>query len=94
MASCSDISSKAHTDSMSPDISSSRSVCLLCEEINSSISVGDRAVVRVEANRHAQGGFALSVHEEGIANVADRIAKEVLETAVPFICSFSSLTGM
>ena len=40
------------------------------EKFYSSVSVGDRVVVRVEANRHAQGGFALPVRKEGKADVA------------------------
>ena len=58
---------------------------MLGEKFCSSVSVGDRVVVRVEANRHAQGGFALSVHKEGTADVAGRIGKEVSEPLVPFI---------
>ena len=56
---------------------------MLGEKFYSSVSVGDRVVVRVEANRHAQGRFALSVHKEGTADVAGRIGKEVSELLSP-----------
>ena len=62
-----------------------RGVCVLGEKFYSSVSVGDRVVVRVEANWHAHSGFALSVHKEGTADVAGWIGKEVAEPLVPFI---------
>ena len=40
---------------------------------------------RIEANRHAHGGFALSVHKEGQPDVTVQIGKEEAELLVVFI---------
>ena len=53
---------------------------MLGETFYSSVSV-----VRLEANRHAQALFALSIHKQGTADVAGRIGKEVSEPLVPLI---------
>ena len=56
------------------------------ENFDSSLTVGDRVVIHVEANQHAHGGLALSAHKEGQPDVAVQIGKEVAELLV-FLCA-------
>ena len=66
-------------------IFSVRDMSIAVENFESSLTVRNRVAVRVKANRHTHGGFALSVHKEGHPDVTFQIGKEVVELLVAFI---------
>ncbi len=62
-----------------------RGISILGDRFSSTLSIGDHVLVKVEENRHAKGGFALSVHRSPSAEVVGRIGRQVAERLVPFI---------